>query len=176
MLSLLGLIGKHKLPYNPTFRKLVDHEFKTILGYIVSFRLICAMRPGFKKVYICIYMYPYAWEYMYVYANMYTFVWTYACICVHIYLSISCKFTCTQMHMYRCAYTHMYIHVHMCIHKDIRICIHVHMNLHDGPHHTSDVPALCAILGTHMMYSHIIIFLFLRLAHTSACPWWILYA
>ena len=70
--------------------------------------------------------------------------------------------------MYRCVYTHMYIHVHMCIHKDMRICIHVHMNLHDGPHHTSDVPALCAILGTHMMYSHIIIFLFLRLAQVLA--------
>lgn len=50
-------------------------------------------------------------------------------------------------------------------------CIHVYVNLHDGPHHTSDVPALCTIPGTHMHTyddSHIIIFLFLCLAQVLA--------
>lgn len=50
-------------------------------------------------------------------------------------------------------------------------CIHVYVNLHDGPHHTSDVPALCtyqAHICTHMMYSHIIIFLILCLAQVLA--------
>lgn len=145
--------------YNATFRKLVDHEFKAILGYTVSFRLICAMRPGFKKsihmhTYVSICMRIYVCACKYVYFN----VWIYACTRAYIYVNISCKFICTQMHMYRCICTHVYM------------CMWIYMIVL-----SIDVPALCTIPGTHMhTYDVLSYHLPILMFSTSACPWWML--